>query len=435
MKNPLHSIVAKQSQGHFCGVPSFCTANGLVIESIFEQAKQLDGIVLIESTANQVNQDGGYTYMRPSDFSAFVLDLAERCGFPEHRVILGGDHLGPVVWADESADKAMSKAVEMVSLYAEAGFEKIHLDTSMKLGSDPADTPLDDALIAERGAVLYKAFEAGFSRRKKKNPDAVPPAFVIGSEVPAPGGLSEQKNVLCATCPEDFKRTITAYQEVFSACGLEHAWDHIIGVVVEVGVEFGSNQIHMYDRSRASDLCRTLKQYPGLVFEGHSTDYQPVSNLRKMVEDGVAVLKVGPELTCALREVLFALSHIEKELIPKPACADFPGHLERAMIANPDNWKKHYRNNGAVARLERKYSLLDRCRYYLTAPEVVASMDELFCNLENKDVPLGLIRQYLPVQYSKVLDGLLPLSPKALVKDYVGTVINKYNTATALHGE
>ena len=33
-----------------------------------------------------------------------------------------------------------------------------------------------------------------------------------------------------------------------------------------------------------------------------------------MVEDGIAILKVGPALTFALREGLFALEQIEREL-------------------------------------------------------------------------------------------------------------------------
>ena len=56
-------------------------------------------LVLIEATSNQVNQDGGYTGMVPSDFRKFVHAIADRVGCARDLIILGGDHLGPNAWA------------------------------------------------------------------------------------------------------------------------------------------------------------------------------------------------------------------------------------------------------------------------------------------------------------------------------------------------
>ena len=53
-----------------------------------------------------------------------------------------------------------------------------------------------------------------------------------------------------------------------------------------------------------------------MVFEAHSTDYQTDAALAALVADGWGVLKVGPGLTFALREALFALAAIEDELVP-----------------------------------------------------------------------------------------------------------------------
>ncbi len=39
-------------------------------------------VALIEATSNQVNQDSGYTGVRPADFRRFVLQIAARCEFP-----------------------------------------------------------------------------------------------------------------------------------------------------------------------------------------------------------------------------------------------------------------------------------------------------------------------------------------------------------------
>jgi D-tagatose-1,6-bisphosphate aldolase subunit GatZ/KbaZ len=427
--NYLHTLLKNRQQGICCGVASFCTANEFVIGSIFEQAKSHNEKVLIESTANQVNQEGGYTGMQPEDFSKFIYGIAKACNFPVDRIMLGGDHLGPLPWFTESEDVAMSKAIELVSLYIRAGFTKIHLDTSMKLANDQINKQLDYTIIANRCALLYKACESAFKERLHKNPSAIHPVFVIGSEVPAPGGFTHKKKSLTLTRSVDFEKTIRTYKNVFTKHGLDHAWPHIIGIVVGLGVEFGNNQIYRYDRMKARTLCHALKKYPALVFEGHSTDYQTFTSLKEMVEDGVMILKVGPALTSALREALFSLSLIERELI-SDHCADFPGQLERAMIAKPDYWNMYYDTTSLQASLDRKYSLLDRSRYYLSIPDVLKAIYQLFNNLHGKIIPLGMLRQYFPLQYINIQDGNINLDARAIVQDYIGTIIKRYNFST-----
>ena len=104
-----------------------------------------------------------------------------------------------------------------------------------------------------------------------------------------------------------------------------------------------------------------IKDYPNLVFEGHSTDYQTKYKLRELVEDGVGVLKVGPGLTFAMREALFALSHIEEEALHGTDIE--PSHfidvLEEAMLAKPDKWAKYYTGDENQLRIKRKYSFSD----------------------------------------------------------------------------
>ena len=54
------------------------------------------------------------------------------------------------------------------------------------------------------------------------------------------------------------------------------------------------------------------------------------------------VLKVGPALTYGLREALFSLSMMEKELVPEEKRANFIETLDSVMLASPANWEKHY---------------------------------------------------------------------------------------------
>lgn len=428
MENFLKSLILKRKAGINVGIPSFCCANHFVIESILEKAKDDGDYIIIEATSNQVNQNGGYTKMQPIDFYNFVYGIAEKIGFDKKKIILGGDHLGPLPWCELPAEEAMKNAEKLVTLFVEAGYTKIHLDTSMRLGDDDPDEMLENETIARRGAKLYKACEEAFKRRLAKHPDSVHPVYVIGSEVPIPGGgINLDKMVI--TSPSDFDNTIYTYKKVFKELNLDDAWENIIAVVVQPGVEFGNEGIHRYNRKDAKNLCRALMKYPDLVFEGHSTDYQLPDSLRDMVEDGIAILKVGPALTFSLREALFQLTMMEKELINNQQQSHFIDLLEEEMTKNPKYWIKYYSGSELEKHLSRKYGFSDRSRYYMTLPVIDNAINKLITNLENVKIPLGLLKQYMPIQYVEVRDGEIELTPRNLIKSAIAHIVNDYNYA------
>ncbi len=389
--HPIREMIEKGKTG----IPSFCTANPIVLEAVMEYGLQWNRPVLVEATANQVNQFGGYTGIQPEDFKAMVERIADRTGLLGDKVLLGGDHLGPLIWKKEPENSAMEKAEQLVEAYVSAGFLKIHLDTSMKLGDDP-DGPLPTEVVAKRGARLCRAAERAFERLKAKDPKAEHPIYIIGSEVPVPGGTQEAEDSVAVTRPEDFEETVRVYQEIFKEHGLWDSWQYVLAVVVQPGVEFGDFGVLPYDRKAAGTLTKALKKYPQLVLEGHSTDYQTRMSLREMVEDGVAVLKVGPALTFALREALFALSMMEKELIPEEKRAYFQEVLEREMLKHPGNWEPYYHGDFQSRKIARRYSYSDRARYYLSGPEVSQAVDKLFQNLDTVRIPDSMIHQYMP---------------------------------------
>ena len=424
----MQEMMEKRRQGIKCGIPSYCSANELVLETALRRAKLLGTPVLIEATANQVNQYGGYTGMLPKDFYEMVLKMAEEIGVPEHQIILAGDHLGPLTWQNLPEKEAMEKSVELVYQYARAGFTKIHLDTSMKVADDPEGL-LSTETIARRGAKLYQAAMKGYEELKAEKPDAMRPVFVIGSEVPIPGGAQEAEDTLAVTRPEAFQDTVATYKRVFAQSGVADGWNDVIAVVVQPGVEFGDDQVFLYDHDAATELCAALREYPEVCFEGHSTDYQSAECLKKMVEDGIDILKVGPALTYGLREALFAMSLMEEELVPDYKRANFILTLEKVMMEQPGNWQKHYHGDEKQLHLARKYSFSDRCRYYIGMPEVVASMNKLFDNLREYPIPMNMLHQYMPLSYAKVRDGLLPLDPKELAMDGVANFMLDYEYA------
>ncbi|MGN0708256.1 MAG: class II D-tagatose-bisphosphate aldolase, non-catalytic subunit [Faecalibacterium sp.] len=428
MKHPLQEMMEKRRQGVRCGIPSYCSANELVLEIALRRAKEHDAPVLIEATANQVNQFGGYTGMKPKDFYEMVLRMAKEIGLPESRIILAGDHLGPLTWQKLPEAEAMANSEELVYQYARAGFTKIHLDTSMKVADDP-DGLLETAVVARRGAALYKAAMKGYEELKAEKPDAMRPVFVIGSEVPIPGGATEAEDTLAVTKPEAFRDTVSTYQRVWAEAGVGDGMKDVIAVVVQPGVEFGDEQVFDYDPAAATELVAALKEFPDVCFEGHSTDYQTAEDLYNMVTDGIAILKVGPALTYGLREALFSLSMMEKELVPEAERANFIETLEQSMLAHPENWAKHYHGDEKHLAQCRKYSYSDRARYYIGQPEVVAAMNKLFDNLRKYPIPMNMLHQYMPLSYARIRAGELKLDPRELAMDGIAQFMMDYEAA------
>lgn len=426
--NPLKQIVSKQKQGESVGIYSCCSANAYVIEAAIKAAKRDDSCVLIEATANQVDQNGGYTGMTPQAFKEFVHGIAQKVGFTTKRVFLGGDHLGPLTFASLPEAEAMAQARELVRCYVAAGFTKIHIDTSMKVADDDPNVRLSDEIIARRGAELARVCEDTYQALQKTDPNAIRPVYIVGSEVPIPGGAQGEDEGMQVTKVADFKATVKAFEDAFDAAGLQDVWNDVIGVVVQPGVEEKDAGCTEYDRAKAAELMASIKEFPNLVFEGHSTDYQTKFKLRELVEDGVGILKVGPGLTYAMREALFALSYIEEMQFHgrESQASHFIEVLEKAMMEEPKNWKKHYHGTEDELWFKRKFSFSDRSRYYMPNPEVAAAKETLINNLRKEGISLAALSQFMPIQYTRVREGMIENDPEALIIDRITNTIDEY---------
>ncbi|HAL74289.1 MAG TPA: tagatose-bisphosphate aldolase, partial [Clostridiales bacterium] len=277
-------------------------------------------------------------------------------------------------------------------------------------------------------ALLAESAAAAFSIRQQEDQTAEPPVFVIGSEVPVPGG-STHEETLQITRVQDLNETLACFRAAFAAQNQLQSYAQVIAVVVQPGVEFGSYEIHDYDRASAQDLCTYMKNQPSMVLEGHSTDYQRTDRLREMAEDGIAILKVGPALTFALREGLIALEHIEKTLYADDESSNLSylaRTLDLTMRQNPQHWLSHYPGNEQSQRLSRIFSLSDRCRYYLGEHEIISSISRLMHNLRVRNLPLPLVSQYLPDQYRLIRQGQLIVDPEALLVSKIRCEISRY---------
>lgn len=419
----MKEIISRHKAGEHLGICSVCSAHPLVIESALRFDLNTDSKVLIEATSNQVNQFGGYTGMKPADFRDFVYNIAQNIGFSRERLILGGDHLGPNCWQNEPAAEAMEKSVALIKAYVSAGFSKIHLDASMSCAGDPI--PLDPMTVAQRAAVLCQAAEETATEEQKHQL-----TYVIGTEVPVPGGEASTIGTVHVTREEDAARTLETHQVAFRALGLEDALTRVIAIVVQPGVEFDHTQIIHYQPQAAKALSAWIKETP-MVYEAHSTDYQTRQAYRALVRDHYAILKVGPALTFALREAIFALAQMENELIAPEQRSQVLEVIDEVMLNEPDYWKKYYRPTWSQAMVDIHFSLSDRIRYYWPHQRIRQGVEKLISNLNDVELPLGLISQFLPVQFERLTEGTITASPHNLIIDKIQDVLRAYRFGCA----
>jgi D-tagatose-1,6-bisphosphate aldolase subunit GatZ/KbaZ len=411
----LDEVVKAQKRGEARGIVSICSAHPLVLKAAMQDAT---GPLLIEATCNQVNQFGGYTGMTPANFVRYLCGIAEQNKYPFENIILGGDHLGPSVWQDEPANSAMKKADLLIREYVEAGFVKIHLDCSMRLGDDPQGA-LDVKISAERTARLAIIAEraAGDDLR-----------YVIGTEVPIPGGATEQEEGISVTKVKNVQQTIDVTRETYLSLGLESAWERVIAVVVQPGMEFGDDFVFPYHPDVTEELSHFIES-KSLIFEAHSTDYQTPQALKNLVRDHFAILKVGPALTFAIREAIFALAMMENELFASEERSNIIQVLDDVMIEHPEHWVRYYHGTEREKAFKRKYSLSDRIRYYWTHQLVQEAFKKMQATLNQKPLPVTLMKQYVPEIYAEFKDTGETISPEQILLVKIKHVLDDYEQA------
>jgi D-tagatose-1,6-bisphosphate aldolase subunit GatZ/KbaZ len=424
----LQDVLRRNREPEKVGVYAVCSAHPQVIDAAIRQAADDGSILHVESTSGQVNQFGGYTGLTPAQFALFVQSAARRSGLPAEQVLIGGDHLGPFPWRAEGSVSALRRACKLVRDCVLAGYKKIHLDASMPCADDEK-TGLEERTVADRAAVLCDAAEQAFHELPLGSSQIV---YVIGTEVPAPGGASLDTQPPAITTAEHVHRTLEIFQRAFEERGLSSAWERVVALVVQPGVDFGPSVVFDYDSSRARLLSEALSVHRGIVYEAHSTDYQLPGSLEQMVEDHFAILKVGPWLTFAFREAVFALTAIERELFKtRRGCqlSQVREALEEAMLRNPAQWQSYYRGYEEELHHNLLYGFSDRCRYYWSESAVKKEMAQLFDNLAAEPIPLTLVSQYLSLEYDSIRAGRFRAVPEQIIQEHVRRVLRVYAAA------
>ena len=338
----LLEVVAANRRGEGAGIYSVCSAASTVLEASMVQARRDGTMVLIESTCNQVNQFGGYTGMMPRDFAAFARRVALETHLPTERIILGGDHLGPYPWHDEPSEEAMAKARTLVAVTAPATsrstWTPAHAAPMIPLG-DPTSAP---PRCARR---VCRAAEEAWSELPPGSPR---PVYVIGTEVPAPGGERrarlDKRNLNGAGAPE-----LTPFPEAFAPPESAQRWSGSSPSSSSPAL----NSVTGHGCSRrpceARALSRAFAVGPVSCFEAHSTrriTRAPEDSVRSE-DQGFAILKVGPWLTlpCARRSSPWRQSSLSC-LLRDPACA----HLSPARDPRGDDARVPHPLEGLLPR-------------------------------------------------------------------------------------
>jgi D-tagatose-1,6-bisphosphate aldolase subunit GatZ/KbaZ len=422
MHDPLRDVIARNRHGQPVSIPSVCSAHRDVLRASMMLAADLGQPIIIEATSNQVNQFGGYTGMRAADFAAVVHKIAAEAGLPRRALVLGGDHLGPQVWRREPAHQAMAHAATLVAEYARAGFTKIHLDCSAGCANEAAQ--VDDATAAQRSAVLAAACLAAA-------PDQDRLSFVIGTEVPPPGGAHDaHMTPITPTSPARVQATLAAHRAAFADAGLGAVWPQVCGLVVQPGVEFSPTAITHLPETPNTALRAALGGWDGIVYEAHSTDYQHPGAFGRMAAMGFAIQKVGPALTFAWRQAVYGLDMILQILGDRstPLCEV----AERAMLRAPSHWQSHYdASDAAGLRALRHFSYADRIRYYWADPEVATAVSEMFDRLAGVRLTGAMMQQAFSPTVIAAAQALIPRAPdsaQALVLAQVQAALRPYFT-------
>ena len=418
--NRLSDLIAKNRAGIPVAIPSVCSAHPDVLVAALLLARECRWPILIEATSNQCNQFGGYTGLSPADFIAFVHALANEHEVELSHTTFGGDHLGPHVWKTEKPDSAMTKAHSLMRVYVEAGFTKIHLDCSEGCAGEPAK--VDDIVNAERASAL-----AGTCERYA--PDTSKLCYVIGTEVPTPGGAdaAETNETITPTLERNAVHTLEIHKSAFRDAGLDTAWSRVIAVVVQPGIDFSPMHVHHFQPCEPYTLSAALRNFPTICFEAHSTDYQHESVFYELARRHFAILKVGPALTFAYRQAVYALDHLRSWLLSGHDRPQLAETMERLMRQHPSHWQAHYPQNSDRLALHFGYS--DRIRYYWPEETAQIAVGQLMEDLATCIPATPLLEQYFTPQIidsAKMLESGGIGWPRSLILAQIQAALKPY---------
>lgn len=363
-------------------VPSFCTSNKEVLNTIIFYCKRKNLPCLIESTSNQVNQYGGYTGKTPINFYTDLKKILKKNNFNSQNLYVGGDHLGPLPWKNKNEKIAMNNSIKLINNCLDSKYTKIHVDTSIKCSNENS---INHSIIFERTKYIIE------KSKLKKNLKKI--FLIIGTEVPLSG--SNEKGKIKLTQEKQIILEVKKFRNLLKKFYKKKLK---FGLVVEPGMRFMHYNILSPNFSKFNEK-KKISQKNNFIYEAHSTDYQPVNILKGLVKNNFKFLKVGPELTYNYSRSLFFMENIEKKYF-KNGLSNIKKKILLTMLKDKKYWKGYYLGNKSKIKKLILNSKLDRMRYYLNKNNVVLSTTKLKKNINN--ISVDKLIKYLKSKNHKI---------------------------------
>ena len=377
---------------------SVCPNSSAVLEAAVQCASLHNMPMLFSASLNAVDCDGGYTTWSPADFVYQMYTFAEKYSWrgPLYPCL---DHGGP--WLKDSHiaenlnyDQVMQEVKLSLAACIQAGYQLIHIDTTIDLRLPPSQTlPVERMAPRTIELIQYAEEVRNFSTLS-------PIAYEAGSEEVQGGLVNFNK----------FQIFLSTLRSSLSSLKLMDAWPAFF--VADVGTSLLSANFSPASANRVY----TATAPTGALAKGHYTDW--VNDPQLYPQAGVGCANLGPELTAEEVHALQALCDHETEQLAgnsQLAPSNFLETLEQAVIAS-QCWKKWLlieEKNKAFTDLElvRQVRLIETgARYVWTEPGVKAARKKLYENL-----------------------GTLMTDPQSFVVERIVTVIEKYIYAFNLH--
>ena len=361
-----------------------CPNSFSVISAALKSAKRCNAPIMFAATLNQVDIDGGYTGLTPSEFVTTIRQNAYNLNVTLP-IIIAIDHGGPWLkdihrsegWQYSKTMSAVKKSFEAAIM---AGYDLIHVDPTIDITLS-GNSHISIDVVAQRTIELIIYAEE--FRIKNSIPRI---SYEVGTEE-VHGGLADL---------EVFKHFLELLKTGLRQKGFSDVWPCF--VVGKVGTDLHTTT---FDPGVAKQLTEIARGYGSLI-KGHYSDN--VTNPEAYPESGMGAANIGPEFTEMEYDGLIELESIQQSLFKSGKVtknAPIKDKLWDSVIRS-GRWRKwlHKDENPddfyANSPERQEWLIKTGCRYIWEDPEVVSTRIRLYQNLSSQGIdPVSIVESYI----------------------------------------
>jgi len=346
-----------------------CPNSLSVIRAALKSSKRCNAPIKFATTLNQVDLDGGYTGLTPSEFAGTIHMHARNLDVTSP-IIIAIDHGGPWLKDVHKTEKwpyfkTMSAVKESLEAALKAGYDLIHIDATVDI-TLTGDKNINIEVVVERTLELLEHTE---NFRMKNNYPRI--SYEVGTEE-VHGGLADLRV---------FSRFLKLLKEGLKQKGFPDIWPCF--VVGKVGTDLHTTT---FDPLVARQLTEIARSYGSLI-KGHYSDN--VTNPEAYPESGMGAANVGPEFTEVEYDALTGLEQIQQTLFADGKIVK-PVAMKKILwesVIKSGRWRKwlHPDENTddfyANSCKRQEWLIKTGCRYIWENPEVLSARAGLYQNI------------------------------------------------------